>query len=483
MEKHFEEFRKNVIGEKEEFETPYGKKNIHYFDWTASGRLYHPIEEKMKNVFGKYVANTHTESNMTGMTMTKAYHKALSMIKDHVGANEKDVIITEGTGVTGVINKLQRMLGLKIHETFKERVMISEKERPVVFITHMEHHSNHTSWLETICKVVVIPSNKEGNVDLEAFEQLLEKEKERTIKIGSFTACSNVTGIETPYHTLAKMMHENGGICIVDFAASAPYVEINMHPTDKMEKIDALVFSPHKFLGGPGTCGVLIFDSALYSNSVPDIPGGGTVNWTNPWGGKQYISNIEEREDGGTPGFLQAIRTALSIQLKEKMGMENMKAKKEILTSLLLEGLEPIPNLHILAKNATNRLGIVSFYSETIPYNMMVKILNDRYGIQVRGGCSCAGTYGHYLLNINQEKSKEITDLLNQGHADKKPGWVRISLHPIMNKDDIDYIIKAINEIQQNAEEIKKDYIRISNTNEYEHKKQQDITIDDWFKI
>jgi len=483
MEKYFNEFRQHIIGQNERIQTPYGEKKIRYFDWTASGRLYQPIEEKMAYVFGKYVANTHTESNATGMIMTKAYHKALSIIKEHVHANEQDIIITEGTGVTGVINKFQRMLGLKIHESFKEQLEIPEKERPVVFITHMEHHSNHTSWLETICKVVIIPSNQEGNVDLNVFRELLEQEKERKMKIGSFTACSNVTGIETPYHTLAKMMHEYGGICMVDFAASAPYVKMDMHPEDELEKIDALVFSPHKFLGGPGTCGVLIFNSALYCNAIPDIPGGGTVNWTNPWGGKQYLSNIEEREDGGTPGFLQAIRTALCIQLKEKMGIEQIKIQKERLTSFLLEGLGHIPHIHILAKNVKNRGGIVSFYSETIPYNMMVKVLNDQYGIQVRGGCSCAGTYGHYLLNINQEKSKEITDLLDEGYVDKKPGWVRISLHPVMTKEDVQYVIDAIATIQLEEEKIKKKYKRKVNTNEYEHEDQQEIVINSWFDI
>ena len=180
------------------------------------------------------------------------------------------------------MNKFQRILGLRIPENLKGNVQIPEKERPVIFITHMEHHSNQTTWLETIGEVVILEPSSTGEIDVPQLEELLQKYRERPLKIGSFTACSNVTGIETPYRQLAKIMHQHGGLCFVDFAASAPYVKIDMHPEDPLERLDAIVFSPHKFLGGPGTSGVLVFDSRLYSNQVPDHPGGGTVLWTNP---------------------------------------------------------------------------------------------------------------------------------------------------------------------------------------------------------
>ncbi|HEX2983028.1 MAG TPA: aminotransferase class V-fold PLP-dependent enzyme, partial [Ignavibacteriales bacterium] len=313
MEQHFIPFRKNTIGIDAEFTTPFGKQTVMYMDWIASGRLYRPIEEKMMSLFGPFVGNTHSESNATGDTMTNAYHWAHKVIKDSVNAGPHDVIITAGSGMTTVINKLQRILGLTAPEQLKSFVKFSKEMTPVVFLTHMEHHSNQTTWLESFCDVEIIEPDEEGLPSLVSLIRLLEKYKDRKLKLGSFSACSNVTGIKTPYHQMAKIMHQYGGYCFVDFAASAPYVNINMHPEDPLEKLDAVMFSPHKFLGGPGTPGVVIFDSKLYERKVPDQPGGGTVDWTNPWGHHKFISNIEMREDGGTPPFLQTIKAALSF--------------------------------------------------------------------------------------------------------------------------------------------------------------------------
>ncbi|MCP5051663.1 MAG: aminotransferase class V-fold PLP-dependent enzyme, partial [bacterium] len=251
------------------------------------------------------------------------------IIKKHVNAGPNDVIITAGTGMTRVVNKFQRIMGLKLTKCLRDCFCPSKMERPVVFITHMEHHSNHTSWFETMADVVQLKPGKNLLINLDELRSQLNKYKDRQFKIGSFTACSNVTGIGTPYHEMAKIMHENGGLCFVDFAASAPYAGINMHPRDPMEKLDAIFFSPHKFLGGPGSAGVLVFDSALYNRDVPDDPGGGTVNWTNPWGEYKYIDDIEIREDGGTPGFLQAIRAALAIELKKKMAVPYIKKRED----------------------------------------------------------------------------------------------------------------------------------------------------------
>jgi selenocysteine lyase/cysteine desulfurase len=343
------------------------------------------------NDFGPYVANTHTETTISGTAMTMAYHQARNIIKKHVNANENDVLITDGTGMTGVVNKFQRILGLRIPENLKEFATIPSAIKPIVFISHMEHHSNQTSWLETIADVVVIPADTEGLFCLNEFKKLVEKYSDRSFKIASITSCSNVTGIRTPYHEVAKIMHQNNGVCFVDFACSGPYVDIDMHP-DNESYLDAIFFSPHKFLGGPGTSGVLVFNKNLYKNNVPDCPGGGTVSWTNPWGGHKYIDNIEDREDGGTPGFLQVIKTALAIQLKEKMGVQNILDREHELVEYVFEQLENIENLTILANQHKNRLGVISFYIKDLHFNLGVKILNDKFGIQTRGGCSCAGT-------------------------------------------------------------------------------------------
>ena len=340
LEEYFQPFRSHVIGLNQEFDSPYGKKKIIYADWTASGRLYQPIEEKISVDFGPFMANTHTESNITSLMMTRLYKQSKKIIKEHVNADKHDVVILDGFGMTSVVNKLQRILGLRVPEIWKNHLQLPERERPVIFMTHMEHHSNQTSWLETLGEVILVNPDREGRVDLNHLEQLLNVYKDRQLKIGSFTACSNVTGIQTPYHKLAKLMHQHGGLCFVDFAASAPYVEINMHPEDPLEKLDAIFFSPHKFLGGPGTSGVLVFDSRIYTNKVPDHPGGGTVFWTNPWGEHKYFDDIEMREDGGTPGILQSIRTALCLNLKSKMGINHILKREKEQLSLLFSGLE-----------------------------------------------------------------------------------------------------------------------------------------------
>ncbi|WHX98822.1 aminotransferase class V-fold PLP-dependent enzyme [Neobacillus sp. DY30] len=467
LEEYFIKFRSGIIGIDQEFDSPYGKKSIIYADWTASGRLFRPIEQKISEEFGPFMANTHTESNITSLMMTGIYNQSRRIIKEHVNADENDALILDGFGMTSVMNKLQRLLGIRIPDQWKDKITLSERDRPVVFLTHMEHHSNQTSWLETLADVEIIRPDSKGYVDISHLEQLLFHYQDRALKIGSFTACSNVTGIQTPYHQLAKIMHQHGGLCIVDFAASAPYVKIDMHPKDPLEKLDGILFSPHKFLGGPGTSGVLIFDKRMYTSKVPDHPGGGTVTWTNPWGEHQYIKDIEVREDGGTPGILQAIRTALCIRLKEQMGIEKILAREKEQLKLLLTGLENVPNLYILEGHHRNRIGIVSFTIPNIHYNLIVRLLNDRYGIQVRGGCSCAGTYGHYLLHIDQNKSKQISHQIDLGDLSSKPGWVRFSLHPIMTNAEIQLFSKAIKEIAGNIEDWKKDYVYDAATNDY----------------
>lgn len=486
LENYFGKFRENTIGHDVEFKTPYGFKKMLYADWIASGRLYGPIEDKMLNLFGPYIGNTHTETSETGTLMTKSYHYAQQIIKDHVNAGPADVIITTGFGMTSAVVKFQRILGLKTCGKLLNKKCLDKSERPVVFVTHMEHHSNHTSWYETVADVVQLQPDQDMLVDLDDLKKQLNKYKDRQLKLGAFTACSNVTGIETPYHKMAKIMHQHGGLAFIDFAASAPYVDINMHPEDPLEKLDAIYFSPHKFLGGPGSSGVLIFDSKLYRNHSPDQPGGGTVDWTNPWGEYKFIDQIEAREDGGTPGFLQAIRTALSIKLKNQISTAKIREREEELVEKAFKKLSGIPDLNILAENIKQRLGIISLYIEGIHFNLVVKLLNDRFGIQVRGGCACAGTYGHYLLNVSYEDSHNITSLINSGDLSKKPGWIRLSLHPTMTDKELDYIIDALMQIRKNHIEWGKDYVYNRKANEFRHKTEPvDKTewVKPWFEL
>ncbi len=489
LEQYFKQFRSNIIGIDQEFETPFGTQKIIYTDWTASGRLYRPIEEKLCNDFGPFVANTHTETTVSGTAMTKAYHEAKHIIKNHVNSNEDDVLIVSGNGMTGVVNKFQRILGLKVPENLRKYIDIPEEIKPVVFVTHMEHHSNQTSWLETIAKVEVIPPDKNGLFSLENLEELLEQYKDCTLKIASVIGGSNVTGIQTPYHEIAELMHKHGGVCFVDFACSAPYVNIDMHPENELQYLDAIFFSPHKFLGGPGTSGVLIFNKKLYKNMIPDCPGGGTVSWTNPWGEHKYIDDIEDREDGGTPGFLQTIKTALAIKLKEQMGVSNILKREHELVSKVFSELASVENINILAGQHQDRLGVISFYIDDLHYNLGVKLLNDRFGIQTRGGCSCAGTYGHFLLHVDQQMSHELTNEISIGDLVRKPGWIRMSIHPTTTDEEMNFVCESIKALAENHVEWAKDYEYQGKTNEFIHKsllsdlKQKDNTIDTWFKL
>ena len=512
LQEYFKKFRDNIIGIDKEFETPYGLKKMVYADWTASGRAYRPIEQRLQNDIMPLLANTHTETTVTGTAMTRAYEQAKHIIKQHVNAGPDDVLIFAGSGMTGAVNKLQRLLGLriperimdyvkpgrlpsheelanskvKIHSLFSNYLDIDPELKPVIFVSHMEHHSNQTSWLETIADVEIIPNDNNGNINLAGLEQLLEKYKERKNKIAAITGCSNVTGIQTPYHKVAQVVHLHGGLCFVDFACSAPYVSVDMHPSLEGGHLDAIFFSPHKFLGGQSTPGVLIFHKSLYKNIIPDQPGGGTVTYTNPWKYHEYISDIEHREDGGTPPFLQGIKAALAIKLKEEMGVENMLKREEELLKIIFERLPSIPGVEILEGQNQHRLGVVSFIIHGAHFNLVVKLLNDRFGIQTRGGCACAGTYGHMLLHVDQLHSYEILDEIHQGDLSCKPGWIRMSVHPVMTDEEIRFILDAIEQVALHYNEWKQDYIYEPDTNEYHHETFMEKTVNlvnDWFHL
>ena len=492
LEKFFSVFKKNTIGHQQIFKSPFGNNEIIYADWTASGRAYQPIEECIQKEIMPFLANTHTEATVTGTLMSGAYEEAKAIVKKHVNANGDDVLIFCGSGMTGAVNKLQRIMGIRLPERFIDyvkndnEVQVDEVLRPVVFVTHMEHHSNQLSWLETIATVEIIKCGNNGNVDLEHFRSLLEQFKHRKNKIAAVTACSNVTGIQTPYHEIAKIIHEYGGLCFVDFACSAPYVNMNMHPAEEGAYLDAIYFSPHKFLGGPGTPGVLIFNKKIYKNMIPDHPGGGTVVYSNPWKVHEYVTNIEQREDGGTPPFLQGIKAAMCIRLKEKMGVENILRREEEMLQLIFDRLSKMNKVEILEGHIKERLGVIAFIVKGAHHNLIVKILNDRFGIQTRGGCSCAGTYGHMLLNVERVRSYEILHSIRSGDLSGKPGWIRLSVHPTMTNAEIDFIMDAIELTVCHFKEWAKDYAYDAQCNEYAVKGivgKEQSKIENWFNV
>ena len=491
LERYFAPFRENIIGNEQCFESDYGEKEILYADWTASGRAYRPMEDLIQNQILPFMANTHTGTTITGKKMTAAYEEAKSIVKEHVHAHDDDVLIFCGSGMTGAVNKLQRILGLRVPEGLKcyfapNRFRLEETLRPVVFLSHMEHHSNQISWLETIATVELIAADVNGMPDVSDFKRLLIKFKDRKQKILAITACSNVTGIETAYHSMAKIIHEHEGLCFVDFACSAPYSDMNMHPEEEGANLDAIYFSPHKFLGGPGTAGVLIFNQKIINTKIPDQPGGGTVLYSNPWKVHDYINQTELREDGGTPPILQGIRVAMCIRLKEKMGVQNILQREEELLEIIFDRLSKIRNLEILEGHIRKRLGIVSFVVRDAPFNLIVKILNDRFGIQTRGGCSCAGTYGHSLLRVSKMRSYEIRERILSGDLSVKPGWIRLSVHPTMTNHQIEFMMDAIEMTVNHFSEWMKNYNYDASTNEYSmtcNCSEPGFNINSWFDI
>ena len=493
LENYFASFRRNIIGNQQTFKSPFGNKKIIYADWTASGRAYQPIEDCIQKEVLLFLANTHTETTITGTLMSKAYEEAKVIIKKHVGANNDDVLIFCGSGMTSAVNKLQRILGLRIPErmmdymTMKnQHLQIDEALKPVVFVTHMEHNSNHISWLETIATVEIIKADKNGNTDVEYFRNLLEQYKHKKNKIAAITACSNVTGIQTPYSEIAELIHAHGGLCFVDFACSAPYVDINMHPEKNASHLDAIYFSPHKFLGGAGTPGVLIFNKKIYSNKIPDQPGGGTVVYTNPWKLHEYITDTEQKEDGGTPPFLGAIKAAMCIRLKEQMGVGNILQREEEMLQIIFRRFSKMKSVEVLEEKFKKRLGVFSFIIKDAHYNLVVKLLNDRFGIQTRGGCSCAGIYGHMLLNVDKLRSYEILNSIRLGNLLCKPGWVRLSIHPTMTNAEINFIMDAIEMTASDFKIWAKDYSYNAQSNEFCFKgfeTNEKRRVEDWFDI
>ena len=421
-----------------------------YADWTASGRLYRPVEQRLVDIAGPMMANTHTEDSLTGAFMTQALEQARSIVRQHVGAGADDVVLMTGEGMTGALAKLVRLLGLWVHETHRKTVLANLSWRPLVYVTHMEHHSNHTLWLETLAEVRIIPPTESGEVDLDWLASSLSEVPSGQPIMASVTAASNVTGVAAPYRAIARLVHQVGGRCFVDFACAGPYVDIDMHPQND-EPLDAIFFSPHKFLGGPGASGVLVFNQALYHNRVPDQPGGGTVLWTNPWGEHRFFEDIVVRESGGTPGILQSLKAAMAMQLKDQIGVDPIYRREQSLNRHFLSGLDSIAGIRCLSRSQADRLSVFSVVIEGMHYQQAVQQLSNDFGIEARGGCACAGTYGHYLLGIDRETSQAITSQLDRGELTAKPGWVRLSFHPMMTTADLDRILTALESLASGA--------------------------------
>ena len=460
-----ESIRNEIIGNNLVFETPFGKRHLLYVDYTASGRGVQSIENKLQNILRSY-ANTHTEDDFSGKYLTTLVHQAEERIKTLVNAGDQGRIITVGSGATGALKRLQEIVGVYVPPFTKERVYSAIEKcspnkaddifsqlkdcRPVVFIGPYEHHSNELMWREAFVEVVVIGLDKNGMIDLKDLQQKLTDPKyKKRQKIGSFSAGSNVTGVLTNVYDIARICHQNNALVFFDFAAVAPYVNIDMNK-DNDAYFDAIFFSPHKFLGGPGACGILIFNEKIYRKDLPPTTaGGGTVVYVG-FTHHDFDTDIETREKAGTPPILQIIKAALVLDLKEHIGVNVIKEIEKKYTDYFINKLKKIESIVLLGNISNeNRLPIISFniiHNDKILHPKFVsRLMNDLFGIQSRAGCSCAGPYGHILLDISLDTSLKYRDLILKGMEGMKPGWVRINIHFTLSLNDIKYIIKVIN--------------------------------------
>jgi len=451
-----ETIRAAVIGDDEAVMGPFGLRRVTYADYTASGRSLTFIEDYIRDSVLPLYANTHTESSGTGLQTGRFREEARSIIRDAVGANPEDhVVIFTGSGSTAAINKLVDVLNIRLPADLDDRYglrsRIPQAERPVVFIGPYEHHSNELPWRESVVDLVTIPEDVDGRIDLASLERELAAHADRALKIGSFSAASNVTGILSDTRAISVLLHRHGALSFWDFAAAAPYVEIEMSPhrapDAELDYKDAIFISPHKFIGGPGTPGLLVARRELFRNSVPTAPGGGTVAFVNQYE-HVYLSDPEHREEGGTPAIVESIRAGLVFQLKASVGVEAIREREESFIHRAIERWERNPAIEILGSHSLPRLSILSFVVRHGPrylhHNFVVAVLNDLFGIQSRGGCSCAGPYGHRLLGLNPDTSQELKRATAAGCEGIKPGWVRVNFNYFISDAVFEYILEAV---------------------------------------
>ncbi len=468
-----EALRNEIIGKDSRFKTPYGEKVITYADYTASGKPLKFVEKYLMEV-QKYYANSHTEDDVTGESMTQLLHNSETIIKKEFNGVDNCSVIAAGTGATGAIITFSKIIGLYMAPATKKLLMeLPEKSEelemiksllnrdfhenaPVVFIGPYEHHSNVLMWRESLAELVEIKLNDEGFLDLEDLKrQVSDPRYAGRFKIGSFSAGSNVTGVKTPVYEVAKILHQNDALACFDFAASGPYIKIDMNK-DEESYFDAIYLSPHKFIGGPGSAGILMINNRIYDfNLPPTIVGGGTVDYVSGFG-HDYVVDIEEREKAGTPGIIQIIKAALAIQLKGIIGVETIEKIEEDYMEQFIARFEENKSIEILGPmDPKRRISIISFNlkykDEYLHPRYITTLLNDLFGIQSRAGCSCAGPYGHQLLGIDKATSEEFRAMIQKGVNSIKPGWVRINLHYSMAQETVDFLMDAIEFVAENA--------------------------------
>jgi len=472
--------RSQVVGIDTLIDTPFGQRLLVYCDYTASGRCLLFIERYLLSLQRLY-ANTHTEDDITGRSMTQLLHEAENSIKRAVNAGPAGRVIACGTGATGAIHKLQEIVGVAIPPATRQLLRDAanaslgrehaeqlrawqEEHAPVVFVGPYEHHSNEVSWRNGLATVVEVRLADDGGIDVNHLATLLEDPRYLgRLRIGSFSAASNVTGMKSPVATIARLLHAHDAFACFDFAASGPYVEIDMNPAPGAEggdaSLDAIFVSPHKFLGGPGSCGVLVFNERLYHRELPpSVCGGGTVDYVSE-SDQDFVADVETRERAGTPGVLQTLKAALAFELKRDLTVARIESCELRLLDRALARWQTDPRIEVLGNpDPERRIAIVSFNIRSGDGNYLhpkfvTALLNDLFGIQSRAGCSCAGPYGHRLLDIPPLVSEQYRQWVRKGYHGIKPGWCRVGFHFVMDDAEADYIIESVSFIAEHGEQ------------------------------